>query len=130
MSALKRVAAFGSRSTISGWAAISPSPKSSRFAHHRVHRRLDYPASLGLDQRDGDALLLGTQTKRRRWQPAARGGIPVPTRIPASERTSQKLEELLTQGVADGDARAELLKASAHRDQPDRSILITGIGRW
>src|SRR5206468_604656 len=43
------VAAFGSRSTISGWAAISPSPKSSRFAHHRVHRRLDYPASLGLD---------------------------------------------------------------------------------
>ncbi|SRR5213594_579762 len=44
------VAAFGSRSTISGWAAISPSPKSSRFAHHRVHRRLDYPASLGLDR--------------------------------------------------------------------------------
>src|SRR5436309_16044241 len=44
------VAAFGSRSTISGLAAISPSPKSSRFAHHRVHRRLDYPASLGLDQ--------------------------------------------------------------------------------
>src|SRR5206468_1186055 len=50
MSATERVAAFGSRSTISGWAAISPSQKSSRFAHHRVHRRLDYPASLGLDQ--------------------------------------------------------------------------------
>src|SRR5207249_7558182 len=48
------VAAFGSRSTISGWAAISPSPKSSRFAHHRVHRRLDYPASLGLDQQSSD----------------------------------------------------------------------------
>jgi len=35
--------------------------------------------------------------------PAARGGIPVETRIPASERTSQKLNELLTHGVADGD---------------------------
>ena len=32
------------------------------------------------------------------------------TRIPASERTSQKLEELLSQGVTDGDARSELLK--------------------
>src|SRR5438128_11207761 len=49
MSATERVAALGSRSTISGWAAISPFQKSSRFAHHRVHRRLDYPASLGLD---------------------------------------------------------------------------------
>jgi hypothetical protein len=49
MSTTERVAAFGSRSTISGWAAISPSRKSSRFAHYRVHRRLDYPASLGLD---------------------------------------------------------------------------------
>ena len=27
------------------------------------------------------------------------------TRIPASERTNQKLNELLSQGVADGDAR-------------------------
>jgi hypothetical protein len=34
----------------------------------------------------------------------------VGSRVPASERTSQKLDELLTQGVADGDARAELLK--------------------
>src|SRR5438105_8569320 len=50
MTAMERVAAFGSRSTISGWAAISPSRKSSRFAHHRVHRRPDYPASLGLDR--------------------------------------------------------------------------------
>ena len=32
------------------------------------------------------------------------------SRIPASERTSQKLSALLTEGVADGDARAELLK--------------------
>ena len=47
--------------------------------------------------------------------PAARGGIPVPTRIPASERTSQKLDELLTQGVADGDARAELLKLAVRK---------------
>jgi putative transposase len=39
----------------------------------------------------------------------------VPTRIPASERTSQKLEELLTQGVADGDARAELLKLAVRK---------------
>jgi transposase-like protein len=39
----------------------------------------------------------------------------VPTRIPASERTSQKLEALLTQGVADGDARAELLKLAVRK---------------
>ena len=32
------------------------------------------------------------------------------TRIPASERTSQKLEELLRQGVTDGEARSELVK--------------------
>src|SRR5438128_6024976 len=56
MSATERVAAFGSRSTISGWAAISPSRKSSRVAHHRVHRRLDYPASLGLDRRPTDSM--------------------------------------------------------------------------
>jgi hypothetical protein len=56
MSATERVAALGSGSTISGWAAISPSRKSSRFAHHRVHRRLDYPASLGLDHKDFDGL--------------------------------------------------------------------------
>src|SRR5688572_14259454 len=47
--------------------------------------------------------------------PAARGGIPVPTRIPASERTSQKLEELLTQDVAQGDARTELLKLAVRK---------------
>jgi len=39
----------------------------------------------------------------------------VPTRIPASERTSQKLDELLTQGVTDGDARAELLKLAVRK---------------
>jgi putative transposase len=39
----------------------------------------------------------------------------VPTRIPASERTSQKLEELLSQGVADGDARAALLKLAVRK---------------
>jgi putative transposase len=39
----------------------------------------------------------------------------VPTRIPASERTSQKLETLLTQGVADGDARAELVKLAVRK---------------
>ncbi len=46
MSATERVAALGSRSTISGWAATSPPLKT---AHDRVRRRLDYPASLGLD---------------------------------------------------------------------------------
>src|SRR5206468_10201460 len=51
----------------------------------------------------------------RRVAPAARGGIPVETRIPASERTSQKLNELLNQGVADGDARAELLKLAVRK---------------
>jgi transposase-like protein len=39
----------------------------------------------------------------------------VPTRIPASERTNQKLDELLSQGVADGDARAELLKLAVRK---------------
>ncbi len=39
----------------------------------------------------------------------------MPTRIPASERTSQKLDELLSQGVADGDARAELLKLAVRK---------------
>jgi hypothetical protein len=39
----------------------------------------------------------------------------VETRIPASERTSQKLNELLKTGVADGDARAELLKLAVRK---------------
>jgi putative transposase len=39
----------------------------------------------------------------------------VETRIPASERTSQKLSELLKTGVADGDARAELLKLAVRK---------------
>ena len=39
----------------------------------------------------------------------------MPTRIPASEPTSQKLEELLSQAVADGDARAELLKLAVRK---------------
>ena len=59
--------------------------------------------------------LAWSQTQGRRLAPAARGGIPVPTRIPASERTSQKLDELLTQGVADGDARTELLKLAVRK---------------
>src|SRR5438034_467609 len=50
------------------------------------------------------------QAEDRRLAPAARGGIPVEMRIPASERTSQKLNELLTQGIAEGDARSELIK--------------------
>ncbi len=37
------------------------------------------------------------------------------TRIPASERTSQKLNELLTQGVAEGDARSELIKLAVRK---------------
>ncbi len=37
------------------------------------------------------------------------------SRIPASERTSQQLDELLSQGVADGDARAELLKLAVRK---------------
>jgi transposase-like protein len=39
----------------------------------------------------------------------------VPTRIPASERTSQQLDALLSQGVADGDARTELLKLAVRK---------------
>src|SRR5262245_44637856 len=55
MTARERVAAFGSRSTIAGWAAISLSPKSYRSARYRVCRPLDYPARLGLDR--GPSLL-------------------------------------------------------------------------
>ena len=36
-------------------------------------------------------------------------------RIPASERTSQKLHELLTQGVANGDARTELIRLAVRK---------------
>ena len=37
------------------------------------------------------------------------------TRIAASERTSQKLSELLTQGVAEGDARSELIRLAVRK---------------
>jgi hypothetical protein len=39
----------------------------------------------------------------------------VETRLPASDRTSQKLNELLTHGVTDGDARAELLMLAVRK---------------
>jgi len=39
----------------------------------------------------------------------------VETRIPASERTSQRLNELLTHGVAEGDARGELIKLAVRK---------------
>src|SRR5437773_2585510 len=55
------------------------------------------------------------QAEDRRLAPAARGGIPVEMRIPASERTSQKLNELLTQGIAEGDARSELIKLAVRK---------------
>src|SRR5437667_5510188 len=82
MSATERVAAFGSRSTISGWAAISPSPKSSRFAHHRVHRRLDYPASLGLDHgpwKTSRHSASGLGNSRRSQEIASTGGGTSPS---------------------------------------------------
>ena len=37
------------------------------------------------------------------------------TRMPASERTSQKLSELLTQGVAEGEPRSELIKLAVRK---------------
>ena len=37
------------------------------------------------------------------------------SRIPASERTHQKLTELLSHGVADGDARHELIKLAVRK---------------
>ena len=49
MIAIERNVALGSRSTISRWAAISPSPKSHCSARHRVRHPLDYPAPMGLD---------------------------------------------------------------------------------
>ena len=38
-------------------------------------------------------------------------------RIPASERTHQQLEQLLEQGIGDGDTRAELIKAGRAEDR-------------
>src|SRR2546427_353828 len=49
------------------------------------------------------------------WRRRQEEASPVESRIPASERTSQKLNELLTEGVADGDARAELLKLAVRK---------------
>jgi len=39
----------------------------------------------------------------------------VESRIPASQRTSQKLNELLSQGVVEGDARSELIKLAVRK---------------
>jgi len=39
----------------------------------------------------------------------------VESRVPASERTSQKLNELLSQGVGEGDARSELIKLAVRK---------------
>src|SRR5438093_12113729 len=50
MIAIERNVALGSRSTISRWAAISPSPKSHCSTRHRVRRPLNYPAPVGLDR--------------------------------------------------------------------------------
>ena len=36
-------------------------------------------------------------------------------RIPASERTHQRLEQLLQEGIGDGDARAELIKLAVRK---------------
>jgi hypothetical protein len=38
-------------------------------------------------------------------------------RIPASERTHQRLEQLLEEGIGDGDARAELIKLAVPEDR-------------
>ena len=55
----------------------------------------------------------------------------MPTRIPASERTSQKLDELLTQGVADGDARTELLKLAVRKivEEALEAEVVDAVGR-
>jgi len=55
----------------------------------------------------------------------------VPTGIPASERTSQKLDGLLTQGVAHGDARAELLKLAVRKivEEALEAEVAEGVGR-
>lgn len=53
------------------------------------------------------------------------------SRIPASERTHQKLDELLTQGVADGDARAELLKLAVRKivEEALEAEVVDALGR-
>ena len=68
-----------------------------------------------LDNETGMHSCLESKTKVAGWHRRQEEASPVPTRIPASERTSQKLDELLTQGVADGDARAELLKLAVRK---------------
>ena len=55
--ATEGVPAFGSRSTISRWAATSVSPDSRRSARYRVHCRLDYPAAWSSRSAHHDASL-------------------------------------------------------------------------
>src|SRR5262245_18805862 len=59
MSTTNGIAVFGPRATITGWAAISLSPRSRRSAQHRVRRRPDYPATLGLDHLFEDICAFG-----------------------------------------------------------------------
>jgi hypothetical protein len=60
---MRATAALPSGLTIARGVPISVSSKTSRCARHRVRRRLDYPAELGLDPRRyaqalGDAYLM------------------------------------------------------------------------
>jgi len=59
--------------------------------------------------------LLEVETKCAGWRRRQEEASPLETRIPASERTSQKLNDLLSHGVADGNARAELLKRAVRK---------------
>jgi len=56
----------------------------------------------------------------------------VETRIPASEWTSQKLSELLTQGVAEGDARSELIRLAVRTivEEALEAEVAEAVGRW
>jgi len=56
---------------------------------------------------------------RRRQAEASR----VASRVPASERTTQKLDELLSEGIADCDARAGAAQARHAEERSPRSHL-------
>ncbi len=46
---------------------------------------------------------------------AGPGGIPVSERVPASERTRQRIEALLAEGVEGGDVRSELVRLGVRK---------------
>src|SRR5438034_2819694 len=74
---------------------------------------------------------LASKPKIAGWRRRQEEASPWRRGIPASERTSQKLNELLTQGVAEGDARSELIKLAVRKivDEALEAEVAEALGR-